>query len=106
MITVHADQTMVEKLRIATSLAEILDTEGKVMGFFAPANLNHAPQYAQAAARIDRAELARRKASEAPCFTTREVFEHLKSLTQDPEQLAHLQGKIEGLMERDECAAP
>jgi hypothetical protein len=99
MITVTADVALAEKLRQANGPAEIRDPEGKVVGFFAPVSVNHALQYAQVAARIDRAELARRKASEKTGRTTREVFERLKTLTQDPETLAHLQQKIDGLEE-------
>lgn len=99
MITVNADAAMVEKLLKADGLAEVRDPGGNVVGFFAPVSLNHAPQYARAAASIDREELARRKASRPTGRTTREVFERLKGLTDDPELRAHLQEKIDGLSE-------
>ena len=99
MTTITAKGAMLTVLRQAHGLAEIRDPEGKVLGFFAPVEVSHAPQYAGAAASIDRAELARRKASEKTGRTTREVFERLKTLTHDPEVLAHLQEKIDGLTE-------
>ena len=38
-------------------------------------------------------------------LTTRELFEHLKSLTADPAMQAYLQTKIEGLKARDTAHA-
>jgi hypothetical protein len=61
--------------------------------------MEQVPLHVQTAARIDRAEIARRKASHKTGRTTREVFERLQSLTQDPALLAHLQEKIDGLQE-------
>jgi hypothetical protein len=106
MITVTADDAMLAKLRAANGLVEIRDGEGKVVGFFAPVSLENAARYASAAARIDRAELERRKAEENGGYTTREVFEHLKTLTTDPVELAHLQRHIDDLAARDACDTP
>jgi hypothetical protein len=103
MLTLTADQAMASLLRQAKDLAEIRDDGGKVIGFFAPISVEKAHLYAGAAARIDPVEIERRKAEKGQDRTTKEVFEHLKSLTPDPEMKAYLQGKIERVMARDEC---
>ncbi len=80
-------------------LVEVRDSEGGLVGHFTPVNTERAPLLAQTAARVDPAEIARRKAAHKTGRTTCEVFERLKSLTQDPALLAHLQEKIDGLKE-------
>jgi hypothetical protein len=85
--------------RQASDPIEICDAAGRVVGHLAPASMERTPLPVQTATRIDRAEIARRKASHKTGRTTREVFERLQSLTQDPALLAHLQEKIDGLKE-------
>ena len=99
MITITADGPTLAALRQANGPAEVRDPEGRVVGLFTPAALNAVQQHGHATPRIDRDELARRKASEKKGRSTREVFEHLRTLTQDPELLADLQEKIDGLKE-------
>lgn len=106
MTTLTADEAMLAVLRQANGLAEIRDTSGAVVGFYAPVTLEHAAQFASAAAHIDPAELKCRRESTDTCYTTREVFERLRSLTPDEEMRAYLQKKIDGLAERDGCATP
>jgi hypothetical protein len=106
MLTITADAAMLAKLRAANGLAEIRDGDGTVLGFYAPVSVDQAARYAAAAARIDRSELERRKAEEIGGYTTREVFEHLKTLTTDPAELADLQRHIDELAARDECGRP
>lgn len=79
MLTVHADNAMKAELRKATSLAQVCDTDGTVIGFFAPVSLENAARYAEAAARID-PMLHKRQPKDGPTKTTAEVLEHLKTL--------------------------
>ena len=99
MTTLTADEAMLAVLRQANGLAEIRDPSGAIVGFFAPVSLERAHLHAQAAARIDPTEIKRRKESERQGHTTREVFEHLKSLTADPAMQAYLRQKIEARKE-------
>jgi hypothetical protein len=102
-----ADDAMLAILSQVKELAEVGDSSGKVVGYYAPASVENARSYAQDAARIDRAELERRLATEhGRGRTTREVFEHLLSLTPDAPMQAYLREKIEQLAERDRCATP
>jgi len=50
MTVVTADEKLVSEFS-ADSLVEVRNTEGVVIGFFAPVRLEHAGQYATAAAR-------------------------------------------------------
>ena len=99
MTTMTPNADALAFLRQASDLVEIRDPEGGIVGYFAPVSMERAHLHVQTAARIDRAEIARRKASHPTGRTTREVFERLQSLTQDPALRAHLQEKIEGLKE-------
>jgi hypothetical protein len=101
-----ADEAVLAVLRQAKELVEVRDASGNVVGFFAPVALPQASSYARVAAQIERAEIERRKQANVKGYTTREVFEHLQSLTQDERMRAYLQQKIERLRERDQCAAP
>jgi hypothetical protein len=102
MQSITLDEAVLEKLRGANGLTEIRDAHGNGVGFFSQVSLEHAAKYVAAAAQIDRAELARRKAKAEGCHTTVEVFEHLKTLTSDPAQQAHLQKLIDEIRARDE----
>lgn len=103
MITLTADEKMLAILNQATGLAEIRDAGGKVVGFFAPIALPQAGRYANAAAHIDPTEIARRKSAKENGHTTREVFEHLLTLTKDEPLRADLHKHLEVLKERDRC---
>ncbi len=103
MITLTADDSMLAVLRQAQGLAEIRDTSGTIVGFFAPVSVERAHLYAQAAAQIDPTEVKRRGESERDGHTTGQVFEHLKSLTTDPAMQAYLETKIQALKGREGC---
>jgi hypothetical protein len=62
---------------------EISNRDGNVVGLFVPANSIH------------------QTPPVTSVRTTREVFERLQSLTQDPAQLADLQKHIDVFLERD-----
>ena len=101
------DRCLLKDLRLFVEPVEISDANGKLLGLFVPANLEREKQlYAKGAARIDPAEIERRKQSKEKSYTTKEVFEHLKSLTPDPAMQTYLQRILEELAERDKCAAP
>ena len=79
MLTVHADEAMKAALRKATSLAQVCDSDGAVIGFFAPVALERAHLYAEAAASID-PMAHKRRPQDGPNKTTAEVLEYLKTL--------------------------
>jgi len=81
-----ATEAMAELLRQAKDLTEIRDAAGKVIGVFTP---------------MPTAE----PATKGMCYTTKQVFERLLSLTNDPNMRANLQEKIEMLVERDACVS-
>src|SRR5262245_16406724 len=96
-----ADPTMVALLSSVQELTEICDSTGNTVGFFAPASKWKSDWRVRAAALVDPAEIQRRKTEEKQGRTTREVFEHLKSITEDEPTRTYLQKKIEKLAERD-----
>jgi len=79
MLTVKADAAMKAALQKATSLAQVCDSDGTIIGFFAPVSLDRAPLYAEAAAHID-PMAHKRQPQDGPLKTTAEVLEHLKTL--------------------------
>jgi hypothetical protein len=105
MITLTADDAVLATLRQATGPAQIRDTKGNLVGFFAPANVGHV-RLNGPATEADLPEIERRKATEPGGKTTREVFERLKSLTTDPAMQAYLQQKIDRLAEEERCGSP
>jgi hypothetical protein len=80
MITVTAPVEIAGILGEAKELVEIRDSSGKVIGFFAPSSMQHAAQYAKAAAQTDRAVIQRAKEESGPNRTTAEVLERLRAL--------------------------
>jgi hypothetical protein len=80
MISLVADEAMLAVLRHANEVAEIRDSAGAIIGFFAPVSLEHAHLYAKAAAQINPQEIQRRKDKQGKYYTTQEVLDHLKSL--------------------------
>ncbi len=79
MTTLTADDAMLAVLGQASELAEIRDTTGTVVGFFAPVAIDRAPLFARAAAQADPAEVQRRKESGGKTYTTQEVLDRLRS---------------------------
>ena len=121
MVSVQAPQEFARVLEQAEGLVEVQDASGTVIGFFAPASMQQAALHAKAAAQAGRArltngaslqskldpiEIERRKAAKGIGHATREVFEHLLTLTQDERLRADLLQRIHDLKVRDECAAP
>src|SRR5262249_25642850 len=104
MTALIADEATLAFLRQAQGMAEIRDRAGNVIGVFAPACPPNGGKLAGSL--IDPAEIARRKKETAKGYTTRQVFEHLLSLTEDAEERSHLQKLIAEVAERDACAAP
>jgi hypothetical protein len=106
MVRLTADEATMAVLRMAKELAEIRDSNGTVVGFFAPVGLERAHHYAQAAAtnpsnlqrgeqsqeggellhvvlarlRMLEQEIARRKAAGEMEFTTEESLAYFRSL--------------------------
>ena len=108
MVQLTADATMpVASLGQFLEPVEIYDVKGKLLGLFVPADLGRGKQiHAQVEAHLDRAELERRQSYTGKWYTMREVFEHLKSLTQDSAEQAYLQQKIDRLAEEEACGTP
>jgi hypothetical protein len=105
MMTVTADNAMLSKLRQATEFAEIRDGDGNVVGFFLPPEDDESSSGGDAAP-LDWEELDRRTRSTEKGFTTKEVFEHLLTLTQDEATRADLQRKIDRLAKEEGCDTP
>lgn len=75
------DFWMMKDLADFNDTVEIWDTNGRLIGVFVPANLERCKQrYAEAMARTDPEELARRAAEPGPRCLHKEVIEELKSL--------------------------
>jgi hypothetical protein len=108
MVRVTADDSwLLKDLGLFVEPVEVSDATGKLLGLFVPANLERGKQlYAKLAAQTDWAEIERRKATEKGGRPLWEVFERLKTLTEDPATQAYLQRKIEALKERDRCGTP
>ena len=106
MIQLTATDDMLAALGDAKDIIEVRDTEGKVVGYFAPVSPDYARRLAAFAAQSDPAEMKRRRESPGPHYTTAEVFEHLLSLTDDEETRDDLRRRIESLRERDRCPTP
>jgi hypothetical protein len=80
MLRVTAEDAMQAALSQVKELAEICDSQGRILGYFAPVCLEHAAAYAEGAAHFDPAEITSRKEQKQPGHSTKEVLEHLKSL--------------------------
>jgi hypothetical protein len=106
MITLVADDTPLFILSAVTEPVQLVDKNGTVVGQFNP-DQERIKQLYDRPLQIDRAEMERRLAEEsADARTTREVFEHLLSLTAEPEMRAYLQKKIARVAERERCDTP
>jgi hypothetical protein len=88
-----ANESLVSFLSQAEGPVIIQDLEGNVLGYYTPASkVSHG---------VDQGKCGK------TAYTTREVFEHLKTLTLDPELLVDLQKHIEAIDARDkECDVP
>jgi hypothetical protein len=83
MALMTADGTLKDYLMRAKEITEIRDTDGQVLGYYAPAGVADqvpAVQALRLAALFDPEELKRRKASTHPGYTFEQVMEHIRSL--------------------------
>jgi hypothetical protein len=99
------DRRLLKDLGRFIEPVEVYDACGKMLGLFVPANLERGKQlYEESVAKKDWAEIDRRaaegKGKGVPLWR---VFEHLKTLTTDPAELADLDRHIEELKAREEC---
>ena len=87
------DDSLLKDLSVFVEPVEVLDKAGKVLGLFVPAETGQRNRLAgDAGGRIDWAEIERRHAQErGQGRRLYEIFEHLKTLTSDPEERADLQ---------------
>lgn len=110
MTTLPANDGVLAAFRQATNVVEIRDAHGTIIGYFAPVSAERAHLYgvqrpSGEETGAEGSEIERLKATANPGKTTREVFERLKTLTDDPALQADLQRHIDELTERDRCAS-
>ena len=98
MTILTVDQAVLAALKQARGPAEIRDADGNLLGYFTPARPTGLFPTTRAT-EADLPELDRLAAAALPGKTTREVFEYLKTLTNDPTDLADLQRHIDELAE-------
>jgi hypothetical protein len=101
MIPLTVDETGRKLLDQAAELAEVRDSAGKVIGFFVPANLYKVRLFAEASRNTDYVKLFQGEYVTQTVHTTRQVFERLKSLTEDETERADLQEKIDRFKDED-----
>jgi hypothetical protein len=80
MTTVPLDSNVIAALVESKRLVAISDAAGQVVGFFAPVELEHAPQYAAGAAQLYPHKDAHKATDDGKRYTTAEVLQHLESL--------------------------
>lgn len=85
MITLTADETwLLKDVRLFVEPVEILDSEGKLLGLFVPANLERGKElYAKALAKVDWAEIERRKQSREPGIPLRDTLDRIGLLDKE-----------------------
>ncbi len=94
MITLRADQVWPELLGALTEPVEITDANGAVLGRFTPDPERVKQFYGRADELPDAADIKRQMTAVGPSCTTRQLFEHLLTLTSDPAERAHLEELI------------
>jgi len=99
MTTIIADSAMKASLENVKDIAEVRSADGSLIGYFAATAVDQAKRYAAAFAKIDWDEVERRRKANRPGLTTRQVFQHLQSLTDDPAKRAELQKLIDARTE-------
>ena len=87
-------EAVINLLRQAKELTKICDSNGNVIGFFAPVTT---------AEELPRQNGTSQGASGIPekCYTTKQVFERLLALTPDEKMQGYLHQKIQLLAKRD-----
>jgi hypothetical protein len=106
MTVLTVPESMLAILTHVKGVTEVQDQTGRVVGFYAPAELANAPQLVRFVAELDREELERRKQLPGERRTTADVFRHLLTLTDNEDERADLQRRIDSLEEMDRCATP
>jgi hypothetical protein len=101
MISLTIDTNDRISLREAKELAEIWDTEENVLGFFVLADLYKAHLDVEADRNTDFVKILQGKYVTRTAHTTRQVFEHLKTLTDDEMTRLDLQKTIDRLVAKD-----
>jgi hypothetical protein len=94
MTQLRADQIWPDLLGVLTGPVEIVDAEGQVLGQFTPDPERVKQFYGRADHLPEAAEIERQLTTAGPSYTTRQVFEHLLTLTSDPTERAHLEELI------------
>jgi hypothetical protein len=103
METLRVDQAPMWVLSHLTEPVEIVDADGKLVGRFTPDPQHVKELYGRSDHLPDPAEMLRQLTMKGPPCSTRELFEHLLSLTTDPQDQAHLRKIIQEVAERDGC---
>ncbi|HEV3143932.1 MAG TPA: hypothetical protein VGZ47_08625 [Gemmataceae bacterium] len=95
MTVINADDHVLGVLAGVHQLTEVRDSNGQIVGYYAPASLQEAAKVARAAASFDRNEIERIRRAGNPKITTRQLFQRLQSLTDDEREKAELQKLID-----------
>lgn len=98
MTSLTIDEATLSVLQQAQRQVELRDVRGNVIGFFIPASSN-LPYPTTPASEADLAEIDRLRATEQGGKSLREIFEHLKTLTNNPADLEDLDRHIRELSE-------
>jgi hypothetical protein len=88
MNALTVNEAMVSELALLTEATEIRDANGRLIGVFRPATDTE------------------RRFNQSGLHTTVEVFEYMRTLTNDPAQLADLDRHIEEIKRRDAEPCP
>ncbi len=80
MEIITTDAAWQQLFTTANGITAVHDSEGKLLGYFSPVYARQAAEYTAIAARLDPAEMKRRREYQGKWFSTAEVLEHLKSL--------------------------
>ncbi|HVS39520.1 MAG TPA: hypothetical protein VMS17_28440 [Gemmataceae bacterium] len=102
------DQFLLKDLQRFVEPVEVLDPSGKLLGLFVPTNQGQTAQVGEDDdSHMDWAEIERRAIAEAgQGRTLDQVFEHMKTLTSDPEEQADLQSHIDQIRAENGCDTP
>jgi hypothetical protein len=102
MTVLTIDEATRAFLRQAKEQAELRDAEGNLVGVFTPAHAG-VPYPTARATEADLAELDRLHSTERSGNSLRDIFQHLKTLTTNPDDLIDLDQHIREL---DDCTSP
>ncbi len=100
MNTFRVDELSLSLLSAFTVPVEIVDSAGRTLGQFFPDAERIRRLYESTDRLPDQAEIERLLSKPGPRYSTRQVFEHLWTLTTDLGERAHLEGLIQKRSER------